>query len=96
MKVKDIQPIIHSLSVAIEGLKYKGSTCSIEVECLPQSREDKENLRFRPIAAYCEDPYFMMGQSFWKDNFGTRQANRIKKICDIATKNYVEKENGND
>ena len=89
MKVTDIQPIIHSLSVTIDGLKYKDVTCQIEVECVPSSIDDKQNARFNPISASCEELSFSMGGSFWEENFGKRQANRIRKICDEATKSFM-------
>lgn len=90
MRAKEVQPVIHSLIVVVEGLKYKDQICSIDVVCLPSSREDKKIPKFTPISVSCKEPYFTMGQSFWKENFGTRQENRIKKLCDEATKKFVE------
>ena len=92
MEVKEIEPVIHSLIVVVEGLKYKDQVCTIEVECVPSSIEDKENAKFIPISATCQDPSFTMGGSFWEDNFGKRQTDRIKELCDLATKKFVEED----
>ncbi len=96
MKAKEVQPVIHSLIVVVGGLKYKDQVCSIDVECLPSTIEDKEIPKFTPITASCKEPYFTMGQSFWKENFGARQANRIKKLCDESIKKYIETEFNDD
>lgn len=89
MKVKDIIPVISSIIVVIDDLKYKDTLCKIEVECLSLSNDDN-NPVFSPTKASCEKPYFKMGSSFWKEEFGTRQTNRIKKLCDESIKKYVE------
>ncbi len=96
MKAIEVQPVIHSLIVVVEGLKYKDQICSIDVECLPGSIEDKKIPKFTPISASCEEPYFKMGSGFWKEKFGTRQANRIKKLCDESIKEYIKKEFNDD
>lgn len=92
MKIKDTIPVISSIIVVIDDLKYKDTLCTIEVKCLSLSSDDT-NLIFNPTTAGCDKPYFRMGSAFWKEEFGTRQTNRIKKLCDEAIKKYVEKEN---
>ena len=93
MKVKETIPVISSIIVVIDDLKYKDTFCTIEVTC---NTMDNEGNKWSNNTASCEEPYFIMGGSFWKDEFGTRQANRIRKICDQAAKKYVEEEMSND
>ena len=92
MKTKETIPVISSLIVIIEDLKHKDTLCTIEVECLSVGR-DNENPIFHATKASCDEPYFIMGKSFWKEEFGTKQANRIEKLCDEAIANWIKKEN---
>jgi len=78
MKIKETVPVISSLLVVIEGLKYKDTLCTIEVNCLCT---DAEKPTFSITKASCDEPYFIAGKSFWKEKFGTRQVNRIEKLC---------------
>jgi len=90
MEVKNTYPIIYSMVVAIDKVKYKNTFCKIEVECLAFSIDDDPI--FQPSKASCEEPYFIMGTSFWEKSFGKKQANRIKKLCDKAIKEHIKKE----
>jgi len=90
MKVKETMPVISSIIVVINDLKYRDQFCTIEVTC--NARND-DNREWSPTTAECEDPYFIMGSSFWEKQFGKKQSNRIKKLCEQAIKDYLEKEN---
>ena len=89
MKFKETIPVISSLVIVIEGLKYKETLCTIEVTC---NSYDGKGDRWHYATARCEEPYFLMGSGFWKDQFGTRQTNRIKKLCDIAIEKFMKEE----
>lgn len=89
MKIKETIPVVSSIIVVIKDIKYEDSLCTIEVTC---NTMNNEGTKWSPTTAKCEEPYFIMGSGFWKDNFGTRQANRIKKLCDQAIKDYLAKE----
>ena len=103
MKVKEAQPVISDIVVIIEGVKYKKSLsviddtkykeflCLIEVTC-HYAGVRGDDFIFTPTTASCEEPYFRMGSGFWEKNFGKRQSNRIKKLCAIAVKEYLDKE----
>lgn len=103
MKVQELIPIVSDIIVTIEGVKYrkkipiterrgfekeyKEIPCStIEVTCHTQGDIWTCNI------ASCKEPYFIMGSAFWEECFGKRQTNRIKKLCDKAIKDYLEKE----
>jgi hypothetical protein len=90
MEVKEIQPVISDITVVIDDLKYEGTTCSIRVECHISTLEDARNNVFTPLYASCEEPYFVMGSSFWEENFGKRQSNRIKKLCKESIQKYLK------
>ncbi len=92
MKVKDTQPVISSFIVIIEDLKYEDTLCTVEVECLSVNQDD-ENPIFHTTNASCDEPFFIIGKSFWKEEFGIKQTNRIEKLCNEAIANYLEKEN---
>lgn len=91
MKVKDTFPIISDIIVIIEDVKCKDTLCTIEVT-RHFDRYNGDTPLFSSTRACCDKPYFKMGRVFWKDEFGTRQVNRIEKLCDEAVKNYLEKE----
>jgi hypothetical protein len=90
MWIKEVAPVISDIIVAIEGLKYKDETCSVvDINChCVDSREDKPI--FLPISASCEEPYFVMGKSFWEETFGKRQTNRIVKLCNQEIEKYLK------
>ncbi len=98
MEAIETLPVIHSIIVVIEGIKYEKSICTIEVECLSTSRDDN-NLCFSCTTAYTlptasdDEPDFIIGRNFWEENFGKGQTNKIERICDRAIKKYLEKEN---
>lgn len=89
MKFKEVQPVISDIVVLIDDVKYKDITCSIEVNCHCAS-DDEDNIRFAITTARCDEPYFLMGKSFWEESFGKRQLNRIIKICNEAIANYLK------
>lgn len=91
MKVKNTFPIISDIIVVIKDVKYKDTLCTMDVFCSFSHHKDGKPV-FRVNKAECEDPFCIMGISFWKDRLGTRQTNRIKKLCDQAIKDYLEKE----
>ena len=41
MNIREVQPVISSIIVIIDNLKYRGNLCSIEVECLSSSLNDQ-------------------------------------------------------
>ena len=92
MKVKDIEPVVNDFTVIIDDLKYKETICSIRVTCHCSSLADARNNIFTPLYASCEEPYFVMGQNFWEENFGKKQSNRIKKLCNEAIKDFLDKD----
>jgi len=83
MKFIKFEPIIEQVCVIIEGVKYRDRIHTIEVTC---------DLDGYATQACCEEPsYFMMGSNFWDENFGKRQANRIRKICAEQVTAFKEK-----
>ena len=90
MKVKEVEPVISDIIVTIEGIKYKDKVCSIvDVNCHCVS-DDNENIKFAITKASCEEPYFVMGKSFWEEAFGKKQSNRIVKLCEQEVEKYLE------
>ena len=90
MKVKEVQPVISDIVVAIEGLKYKNKDCSVvDINCHCVS-DDNDNIKIAITNAYCEKPYFIMGKGFWEEAFGKRQSNRIVKLCNQEIEKYLK------
>ena len=96
MKSIETQPVISSIIVVIEGIKYKNTLCTIEVECLSTSMDDN-NPRFSCATASTlptakdDELDFIIGVNSWEESFGKGQAKKIKKICDRAIRKYLEK-----
>ena len=83
MKIIKIIPEVTYINIDITGLKYKGKSCNTVV------------IRYNLINEYClqaicEEPYFIMGGGFWNEAFGKRQANIIRKKCNIAALEYIK------
>ncbi|MHA1469074.1 MAG: hypothetical protein ACTSSP_00785 [Candidatus Asgardarchaeia archaeon] len=89
MKVKQTIPVLSSISVVIEEIKYKNTLCTIEVTCNLYDYNDDEPT-WSCTTASCKEPYFIMGSSFWAEEFGKRQANRIVKLCNQSVKTYLK------
>ena len=54
MNVKEVEPVISDIIVAIEGIKYKDKVCSIvDVNCHCAS-DDNDNIKFVITKASCE------------------------------------------
>ena len=98
MEAIETQPVISSIIVVIEGIKYEKSLCTIEVECLSTSMDDN-NPCFRCTTAYTlptasdNEQDFIIGRNSWEEFFGKGQTNKIERICKKAIKKYLEKEN---
>lgn len=84
MKTIDMTPVISHIIVKVEGLEYKDTTCTVEIQCNVSGAKFGEG-----ISARCEEPFFVMGQGFWKEEFGAFQANRMKKLCKEAYEDFI-------
>jgi hypothetical protein len=101
MEVKEVIPVVSTIIVPIEGVKfrrkipstyeskYENILCSINVTC---NTQDGEGKKWSHTQAHCEEPYFIMGSSFWEEAFGKTQTKKIKSLCNKSIKEYLAKE----
>ena len=85
MKVKDTDGIISSICVSIDNFEHKGKVFEVEIDCLAPN--------FQCNRMRSKEPFFIMGKSFWEEEFGEEKTQAIKNLCKKAVAKYKKENN---